>query len=136
MKFPISIIIILFNCFFCSSIKATKWTKVTTGQNGHSFFIDMNKLNENKGYVFFWQLINYYKKDEYGDLSAKIYVQGDCKIFKFKWLKVAYHKMLMGQDQVKPDKPSKLISAWQFPKLGSTSYAVLEHVCTNKGLLL
>ena len=136
MKNPISILIVLFTFLFCFSIQTANWTRVTKGQNGHTFFIDMQNLNENRGYIYFWQLINYVEKDEYGDLSAKIYVQAHCKTFKFKWLKVAYHKMLMGQDQVKPDKPSKLISDWQFPNFGSTAYAVLDHVCNNKGLLL
>lgn len=136
MRDFISILILLLAFLFCLSIQATNWTKVTKGQNGHTFFIDMKKLNESNGYVYFWQLINYNGKDEFGDLSAKIYVQAECKSFKFKWLKVAYHKMLMGQDQVKPENPSKLISGWQFPKFGSTSYAVLNHVCNNKGLFL
>ena len=136
MKVLVSTIILLFAYLFCSDIKASEWTKVTKGQNGHTFFIDMKKFNENKGYVYFWQLINYYEKDEYGDLSAKIYVQGDCNIFKFKWLKVSYHKMLMGKDHVKPKKPSKLVAKWQFPKSGSTSYKVLQYVCENKGLIL
>ena len=69
-------------------------------------------------------------------MSAKIYVKAECKSFKFKWLKVSYHKMLMGKDYIKPDKPSKLVSGWQFPNIGSTSYAVLDHICKNKGLLL
>ena len=136
MKYLISIIPLLFAYLFSLSILSKDWTKVTKGQNGHTFFIDMKKLNENKGYVYFWQLINYNKKDEYGDLSAKIYVQGDCKNFKFKWLKVSYHKMFMGKDQVNPGKPSNLVSGWQLPNIGSTSYAVLDHVCKNKGLLL
>ena len=44
--------------------------------------------------------------------------------------------MFMGKDQVKPDLPSELVSGWQFPNAGSTSYAVLDHVCKNKGLVL
>ena len=129
-------LILLFIYLFCLSAQAKDWTEVTKGQNGHSFFVNMENLNESKGYIYFWQLINYYEQDEYGDMSAKIYVQAECKVFKFKWLKVSYHKMLMGKDYVKPDNPSKLVSGWQFPSIGSTSYAVLDHVCKNKGLLL
>ena len=81
-------------------------------------------------------MINYKEKDEYGDLSAKIYIQGDCKTFKFKWLQVSYHKMIMGQDEVKSNQPSRIVSGWQYPIIGSTSYAVLDHVCKNKGLIL
>ena len=136
MRNSISIIILLFAYLFSLNIKGKDWTAITKGQNGHTFFVDMEKLNEDKGYIYFWQLINYREKDEYGDMSAKIYVQGECETFKFKWLKVAYHKKFMGRDIVKPGKPSKLVSGWQFPSIGSTSYTVLDHVCKNKGLLL
>ena len=129
-------LILLFTFLVCLSTKAKEWTKITKGQNGHIFYVNMGNLDENKGYIYFWQLINYNDQDEYGDMSAKIYVKAECEVFKFKWLKVSYHKMLMGKDYVKPDNPSKLVSGWQFPIIGSTSYAVLDHVCKNKGLLL
>ena len=136
MRNSIFIIIILFAFLFSLSTKARDWTEITKGQNGHTFFVDMENLNESRGYIYFWQLINYNEQDEYGDKAAKIYVKAECKVFKFKWLKVSYHKMLMGKDDVKLDNPSTYVSGWQFPNTGSTSYAVLDHVCKNKGLLL
>ena len=136
MRNSISILILLFSFLSCMSTKAKDWTKITKGQNGHIFFVDMENLNESRGYIYFWQLINYNEQDEYGDMAAKIYVKAECEVFKFKWLKISYHKMLMGKDYVKPDNPSTLVSGWQFPSTGSTSYAVLDHVCKNKGLLL
>ena len=136
MRYLIPTFILLFTFLFCWSAQTKGWTEITKGQNGHTFFVDMEKLYENKGYVYFWQLINYIAKDEYGDMSAKIYVKAECEVFKFKWMKVSYHKMLMGKDYVKPGNPSKLVSEWQFPSIGSTSYAVLDFVCKNKGLLL
>ena len=132
----LSILILLFAFLVCLSTKAKDWTKITKGQNGHIFFVDMESLDESKGFIYFWQLINYNDQDEYGDMSAKIYVKAECEVFKFKWLKVSYHKMSMAKDYVKPNNPSKLVSGWQFPSTGSTSYAVLDHVCKNKGLLL
>ena len=136
MRNTIPIFILLFAFLLCLGAKAKDLTEITKGQNGHVFFVDMQNLSERKGYIYFWQVINYNEYDEYGDMSAKIYVQGECDTFKFKWLKVSYHKMSMGKDYVKPDNPSKLVSGWQFPNIGSTSYAVLDHVCKNKGLLL
>ena len=129
-------LILLFTFLVCLSTKAKEWTKITKGQNGHIFYVNMENLDENKGYIYFWQLINYNDQDEYGDMSAKIYVKAECEVFKFKWLKVSYHKMFMAKDYVKPNDPSKLVSGWQFPSIGSTSYAVLDHVCKNKGILL
>ena len=136
MRNSILIIILLFSSLFCLNTIARDWTEITKGQNGHIFFVDMENLNESRGYIYFWQLINYNEQDEYGDMAAKIYVKAECEVFKFKWLKVSYHKMLMGKDYVKPDNPSTLVSGWQFASTGSTSYAVLDHVCKNKGLLL
>ena len=136
MRNLILILILIFASLFCLSTKAKDWTEITKGQNGHIFFVDMENLNESRGYIYFWQLINYNEQDEYGDMAAKIYVKAECEVFKFKWLKVSYHKMLMGKDYVKPDNPSTLVSGWQFPSTGSTSYAVLDHVCKNKGLML
>lgn len=136
MGYKVLKIILLLIYLFCTNTLATDWTKVTVGHNGHTFFIDMKKLIENNGFIYFWQLINYNEEDEYGDLSAKIYIQGDCKNFKFKWLKVSYHQMIMGKDVGKLDQPSKLVSGWQFPIAGRTSFAVLDHVCKYKGLLL
>jgi len=136
MRNSILILILLFALLACFSTKAKDWTKITKGQNGHIFFVDMKSLNESKSYIYFWQLINYNDQDEYGDMSAKIYVKAECLVFKYKWLKVSYHKMSMGKDYVEPDNPSKLVSGWQYPSFGSTSYAVLDHVCKNKGLLL
>ena len=129
-------LILLFTFLVCLSTKAKEWTKITKGQNGHIFYVNMENLDENKGYIYFWQLINYNDQDEYGDMSAKIYVKAECEVFKFKWLKVSYHKMFMAKDYVKPNDPSKLVSGWQFPSIGSTSHAVLDHVCKNKGILL
>ena len=136
MRNSILIIILLFSSLFCLNTIARDWTEITQGHNGHIFFVDMESLDESRGYIYFWQLINYNEQDEYGDIAAKIYVKAECEVFKFKWLKVSYHKMLMGKDYVKPDNPSRLVSGWQFPITGSTSYAVLDHVCKNKGLLL
>ena len=136
MRNLILIPILVFAFLFCLSTKAKDWTEITKGQNGHIFFVDMESLIESKGYIFFWQLINYNDQDEYGDMSAKIYVKAECEVFKFQWLKVSYHKMLMGKDYVKPNNPSKLVAGWQLPSIGSTSYAVLDYVCKNKGLLL
>ena len=132
------ILILILPCalLVCLSTKAKDWTEITKGQNGHIFFVDMENLNESRGYIYFWQLINYNEQDEYGDMAAKIYVKAECEVFKFKWLKVSYHKMLMGKDYVKPGSPSTLVSGWQLPNTDSTSYAVLNHVCKNKGLLL
>ena len=69
-------------------------------------------------------------------MSAKIYIKGDCNNFKFKWLKVAYHKLLMAKDKIQAEKPSDIVAGWQAALPKSTSYAVINYACSNKGILL
>lgn len=120
---------------FLSEARAI-WTKVTESSNGQSFYVDMENIKEDRGFVYFWELIDYNKKDEYGDKSAKIYIEGDCINFKFKWIKLSYHKDKMGKDYAKVQIPSNIVSDWQYPVQNSTSMAILDFVCKNKGITL
>ena len=114
----------------------SNWTKVTQSSNGQSFYVDMENIKEVRGFVYFWELIDYNKKDEYGDKSAKIYIEGDCINLKFKWIKLSYHKDKMGKDYAKVQIPSNIVSDWQYPVQNSTSMAILDFVCKNKGFTL
>ncbi len=124
----------LFLAFFIEA--RANWTKVTQSSNGQSFYVDMQNITESRGYVYFWELIDYNRKDEYGDKSAKIYIEADCINFKFKWIKLSYHKDEMGKDKVKVETPSKLVTDWQYPIQNSTSMVILDFVCKNKGITL
>ena len=73
---------------------------------------------------------------QYGDKSAKIYIEGDCINLKFKWIKLSYHKDKMGKDYAKVQIPSNIVSDWQYPVQNSTSMAILDFVCKNKGFTL
>ena len=110
--------------------------KITQSSNGQSFYVDMETIIESKGFVYFWELIDYKKEDEYGDKSAKIYIEADCTNYKFKWIKLSYHKDAMAGDDVKVQSPSNIVSDWQFPNKNSTSMIVLDFVCKNKGITL
>ena len=136
MKFFIYITYIFFTHSLFSQQNQDKWEKVTTGQNGHTFYVDMSNIKEKKNDIFFWQLINYVKKDEYGDLSAKILTKANCITYKLKWIKISYHKEYMAKDHVILKKPSTTVSGWQLPHRLSASKKVLEYVCNNKGTLL
>ena len=136
MRFLIIYIIVLSLISNISKAETQLWSKVIQGKNGYDFYVDIQTMQNYNNIIFFWQLINYKKKDEYGDMSAKIYIKGNCKSFKFKWLKVTYHKLLMAKDQVLAKKPSDMVAGWQSAFPHSTSYAVIDYVCRNKGILL
>ena len=135
MKIIHYLIFLIISKLFLVEAKA-KWTKVTESNNGQTFYVDLQTIHEKEGQIFFWELIDYKFQDEYGDLSAKIFIQGDCSKLRFKWLKLSYHKDSMGRDMVVDQKPSKLVSQWQYPKIHTTSMKVLDFVCKNKGITL
>ena len=136
MRFLIIHITIMSLICNVSKAESQLWSKVIQGKNGYDFYVDIQTIQNYNNIIFFWQLINYKKKDEYGDMSAKIYIKGNCKNFQFKWLKVAYHKLLMAKDQVQEKKPSDIVAGWQSALPDSTSYAVIDYACRNKGILL
>ena len=135
MKIIHYLIFLIISKLFLVEAKA-EWTKVTESNNGQTFYVDLQNIHEKEGQIFFWELIDYKFQDEYGDLSAKIFIQGDCSKLRFKWLKLSYHKDSMGRDMVLDQKPSKLVSQWQYPKTNTTSMKVLDFVCKNKGITL
>ena len=129
------LIILFFALLFSMNAKA-EWIKVAESNYGQTFYVDINTLYEREGRVFFWELIDYKNKDEYGDHSAKIYIEGDCANYRFKWLKLSYHKYPMAEDKVANQIPSETLKNWQYPEMNSTSMTVLNYVCKNKGVTL
>jgi len=73
-----------------------EWTKVRKSVKGNTFYVDFERIRKHGGYVYWWQLDDYLKPTETRDLSAKTYKQGDCKLFRFKYLSDSYYKEPMG----------------------------------------
>ena len=134
-KLTSSLLLVLLFYSYMTYVNAG-WKKVIESSNGQTFYVSMDSILEKSGHVFFWELIDYNKKDEYGDLSAKIYIKGDCKNLRFKWLKLSYHKFPMARDESEKQSPSKIVADWQYPRSNSTSMQVLHFVCNNKGIVL
>ena len=65
-----------------------------------------------------------------------MYFEGDCVNYRFKWLKLSYHKYPMAEDKVANQIPSETLKNWQYPEMNSTSMTVLNYVCKNKGVTL
>ena len=106
------------------------WHKVIEIKEHHTFYVNKAKIEETNGYVYFWELIDYFTVDEYGDHSARILIKGDCEKIRFKWMKVSYHKLPMAKDSKKETEPSALHKNWQYPNIGSTSRLVLDFACS------
>lgn len=96
-----------------------------------TFYIDVVRIRKVDGFVYWWNLLDYPKPTATGVLSAKIYKQGDCKLFREKTLNDFYYNEPMGRGEVasssnKPDKD------WNYPPPNNTNELTLKTVCALK----
>lgn len=136
MKHFIVIFILFLSSYILANNNNLIWKKIAVGINGHVFYVDTNSIKNNKGFLEFWQLIDYTKYDEYMDLSAKINIKVDCFNKSLMWLKVSYHKESMGTDHVDANITSNTVSGWQYPLYNSPSRLVLDYVCENNNIAI
>ena len=114
---------------FSSSTSFAEWTKVGENVVGDTvFYVDVERIRKHDGYVYWWELSDWLEPDEYGTMSGKVYKQGDCKKFRYKWLSGTLHKGPMGGGIVSetsntPDKE------WKYPPPDSSGEIVLKVVC-------
>ena len=110
-----------------SSTSYAEWTKLGKNVDGDTFYMDFDRIREVDGYVYFWRLTDYLKPTKFGHLSAKVYIQGDCKRFRFKNLSATFHKEPMGGGTVDRNSPQN--PEWVYPPPNSTGEAILKSVC-------
>jgi len=127
MKKLILILRTLIFCAIFSSTALADWDWLSENMNGDTYSVDFNKIKKQNGYVYFWRLDDYVKPTETGDWSAKIYIQGDCALFRHKLLSGSFHKEPMGLgigDTVSPKN-----SEWIHPSHNSANDTILKDVC-------
>ena len=129
MKTLLTIFTLVFTLMF-SSTSFADWTKVSESVNGTSLYVDFERIRKHDGYVYWWVLGDYLKPDKYGDFSAKVYKQGDCKLFRFKSLSSSYHTQPMGEGQPSTTGVIKN-QQWEYPPPNSVSETLLKSVCSR-----
>ena len=112
-----------------SSPSYAEWTKVTENVNGTTFFVDFERIRKHDGYVYFWRLSDYLKPNSSGSFSGIIYEQGDCKLFRSKYLSDTYYTgpMGTGENNGGSNMPDK---EWDYPKPNSVFEIILKKVCS------
>ena len=105
------------------------WVKVASTANNDDFYVDFERIRKNDGYVYYWVLLDYLKPDKWGDLSVKVYSQGDCESFKYKELSSSYHTYPMGLGE--PSTLAKPSPQWKYPPPNSSVEIILDKVCSQ-----
>ncbi len=131
MKKLLLTFILLFSTLMISTPSYAEWTKVSKSVDGYTFYVDFDRMRKNDGYVYWWDLTDYLKPSKHGHLSSKGYHQGDCKLFRYKWLSVSYHTEPMGRGNGSSRDPSENHKGWKYPSPNSVSEEILKLVCNQ-----
>ena len=106
-----------------------EWTKVGEDVDGNTYYADFARIRKVSGYVYYWTLMDNLKPTKWGDLSSKNYLQGDCKLFRYKWLSFSYYKEPMGGGTGDVSEPVAKNKGWKYPPPDSSIETVLNKVC-------
>ena len=101
---------------------------MSEGVDGDTFYVDFERIRKHDGYVYFWTLDDLVKPTKFGDLSFKIYHQGDCKLFRLKYLSSSHHKEPMGGGT---GKIHTLKKDWFYTPPNSSGESILKSLCKS-----
>jgi hypothetical protein len=105
-----------------------EWTEIAEGTRGNIYYIDTDTIKqEHGGYVYWRELVDLVKPDKDGDISVKIYSQGDCEVNRYKRLSLNWHKEAMGGGSARAYNPTE---KWEYPLPNDASGILLDYVCS------
>jgi hypothetical protein len=120
---------LLFSTLVFSSPSYAGWTEVDKNVSGDTYYVDFDRIRKHDGYVYYWRLDDLLKPIFKKYFSSKIYVQGDCKLFRYKNLSMSFYTEPMGNGThsttIEPTEK------WHYPPPSSVSETVLKSVCNH-----
>ena len=130
MKKLIAIFTLVISTVMFSSPSYAEWTKIASNIAGDDYYVDLTRIRENDGDIYFWEMTNYLKPTKNGRLSSLIYKQANCALFRDKFLTDSYFDtpMAVGTAASGSKEPDK---DWTYPQPGSVSEAVLQEICNE-----
>ena len=101
------------------------WVYYDDDVDGASFYLDQESIKQHNGYAYFWYLKNYLKPSQFGDMSAKVYIQGNCELNRYKPLSYIFYQQPMGEGSGETLGGAD----WIYPPPGSIGIGLLNNVC-------
>ena len=112
-----------------SSTSYAGWTKVSFLDEGVNFYVDFERIRKHGGYIYYWSLSDYLKPSPEGNLSAKSYTQGDCKLFRAMTLSEHRYTGPMGSGNLRVWTPNESQKRWIYAPPRSVMEEKLKAVC-------
>jgi len=123
------IFILLYLSVMFSSPLYAEWTKVNKDEDGNTNYIDFESIKKVDGYVYWWILSDIARPTIQGHLSSKTYNQGDCKLFRFKYLSWIFYTEPMGAGDGDSGFPKD--TEWNYPPPNSVMENILRIICSG-----
>ena len=129
VKFMRKLILILTFLFPVSSF--ADWTKITSSQEGDSFYLDVETIKESNGLVYYWSLTDYLKPIDSSILSAKILYEVNCNTpRKERALSASYYSTPMGKGTlIGTDNKEQ---EWTYSAPNTITEMMIANVCIYK----
>jgi len=126
----ITILLVIIFTFLFSTTSWGEWTFVVGNVGGDKYYYDKDRIRKNRKSLYFWELTDYLKPSKDGDMSHTVYVQLDCSIFRYKWLKFQVYKQSMGEGNPWDDwNPKGEQGEWKYPKPNSVIEGLYKNIC-------
>ena len=106
-----------------------EWTKVNKDADGNTNYVDFKSIREKDGYVYWWVLSDILKPTMQGHSSSKTYNQGDCKLFRVRYLSWIFYIEPMGGGTGNSGGPKD--PQWDYPDPDSVMGNILKIVCSG-----
>ena len=129
MKIPskkISFLFVILFLFPLNSLAEFNWKRVGENTDGTVFYVDKNSLKKNGNRIYFFSMMDYARPVD-GVLSTRIYQEGNCADYSFRYLKDFYYDQPMGNGKIvgQIDEMGK----WVANIPGSLNETVFEYLC-------
>jgi len=91
--------ITLFSIILLFSINgfAANWKKLSENKSGSSFYVDVENIKKNNGFVYYWILIDYLKSTKIGTYSDISEYKVNCVDEKQTWLSNTFYSQPMAK---------------------------------------
>jgi len=123
----ITILLVIIFTFLFSTTSWGDWNYVTENVIGDKYYYDKDRVRKSGKFIYFWELVDYIKPNEWGNLSTTTYVQLECSIFRFNWLKFQTYNKSMGEGNMTTDLTPK--EEWEYPQPKSSIEVMYKKIC-------
>ena len=107
------------------------WTEVAEA-GGNTWYIDIDTVKVNNGYVYYWGITDYLKPINYGVLSSKSLREVDCDTpRKSRSLSDTFYTQPMASGSV--DTSGNDASEWEYPSPNSVGEFLTNKACEYAG---